>query len=145
MQVMDKKSEFQKGAFKLYDVTLQEGETRKIEFILREAYLDFYSQSLQKTNTSGIAYSKRLQAEQKEHNSQLEKLLSGQTIDGLDKDPLLTKGSLDDKVGSTPSASNFGFKKDGIFVEKKDEEKKDENTKSIAEQLKEKMRQESEA
>lgn len=127
----------------MYDITLQEGDTRKIEFILREAYLDFYSLSLQKTNVSGVAYSKRLQMEQKEHNAQLEKLLSGQPMDILEKNPLLTKGSLSDKVGTAPAPGSFGLKKDGIFIEKKEEDKKSENTKSISEQLKEKMRKES--
>jgi len=42
---------------------------------MREAYLDFYSKSLQPSNTDGFAYSKRLQKEQKEHNAQLEKIL----------------------------------------------------------------------
>tara|TARA_B110000305_G_C19357138_1_gene597467 strand:- start:262 stop:537 length:276 start_codon:yes stop_codon:yes gene_type:complete len=63
-------------------------------------------------------------------------------MDSLAKDPLLTKGSLDDKVGATPTAGSFGLKKDGIFIEEKD--KKDDNKKSISEQLKEKMRKESE-
>ena len=105
---------------------------------MRQAYLDYYSLSLQKSNTSGVAYSKRLQAEQKEHNAQLEKLLSGtQDMSGvLGKDPLLTKGSIDDKVGGPPSA-RYGMKQDSIFVEKKN----DENKKSISDQLKEKMRQ----
>lgn len=64
-------------------------------------------------------------------------------MEHLAKDPLLTKGSLDDKVGSAPAAGSFGMDKGGTFIEKKDEDKKDENKKSISEQLKEKMRQES--
>lgn len=54
----------------------------------------------------------------------------------LEKDPLLTKGTLDDKVGVAPVAGALNLGKDGIFIE----EKKDENKKSITEQLKEKMR-----
>ena len=41
-------------------------------------------------------------------------------MESLAKDPLLTKGSLDDKVGATPTAGSFGLKKDGIFIEEKD-------------------------
>ena len=52
-------------------------------------------------------------------------------MESLAKDPLLTKGSLDDKVGATPAAGSFGLKKDGIFIEEKD--KKDDNKKSISE------------
>lgn len=52
-------------------------------------------------------------------------------MEALKENPLLTKGSLDDKVGGAPTAGSFGLKKDGIFIEEKD--KKDDNKKSISE------------
>lgn len=58
-------------------------------------------------------------------------MLSGQPMEALKENPLLTKGSLDDKVGGAPTAGSFGLKKDGIFIEEKD--KKDDNKKSIIE------------
>ena len=53
---------------KLYGVMKKPEEKRKLDQIMREAYLDFYSKSLQPDNKSGVAYSKRLQLEQKQHN-----------------------------------------------------------------------------
>ena len=44
--VVERKHEFQEAAFKFYNITLQVGETRSIDLILKEAYLDFYSLSL---------------------------------------------------------------------------------------------------
>jgi hypothetical protein len=66
MQVMAKRPEFQKKAAELYGIFPVPGKA--LELTMREAYLDFYSKSLQPSNTDGFAYSKRLQTEQKEHN-----------------------------------------------------------------------------
>ena len=44
---MKRKPEFQEEALKLYGVMLKPGEKRKLELIMRETYLDFYSKSLQ--------------------------------------------------------------------------------------------------
>lgn len=77
MEAMKRRPVFQKKAMELYDVKLVDGEKRSTELIMREAYLDFYSKSLQKTNEGGVVYSKRLQKEQREHNAELEKLLKG--------------------------------------------------------------------
>ena len=68
VEIMKRKPEFQEQALKLYGVILKPGEKRKLELIMRETYLDFYSKSLQPDNKSGVAYSKRLQLEQKQHN-----------------------------------------------------------------------------
>jgi hypothetical protein len=68
-EVMKQKPEFQKKAFDLYGIKMVEGENRPVDLIMREAYLDFYSKSLQPSNSTGVAYSKRLQEEHKEHTA----------------------------------------------------------------------------
>ena len=73
MEVMKKRPEYQKLSCELYDIKPMPG--KPLELIMREAYLNFYSKSLQPSNTDGFAYSKRLQKEQKEHNAALEKIL----------------------------------------------------------------------
>jgi len=60
MEVMKKRPEFQKKAMELNGIKLQDGDQRPAELAMREAYLDFYSKSLLTSNTSGVAYSKRL-------------------------------------------------------------------------------------
>jgi hypothetical protein len=61
MQVMNRRPEFQKAAAELYGILPVAG--KPLELTFREAYLDFYSKSLQPGNTDGFAYSKRLQIE----------------------------------------------------------------------------------
>ena len=61
---------------KLYGVTKVPGEDRDIEQLMKEIYLDFYSNSLQPENDKGKwAYSKRLQEEAKEHQKLLTSIL----------------------------------------------------------------------
>jgi hypothetical protein len=76
-QVMKRRPEFQQKAFELYGCKKQAGDSRSLEFLMRQAYLDFYSKSLQPENSSGVVYSKRMQTEQRTHNSRLESLING--------------------------------------------------------------------
>lgn len=100
---------------------------------MREAYLNFYSKSLQPSNTDGFAYSKRLQKEQKEHNAELEKILKGgNSGTDYEKDPILTKDELE------PKKSTFKLGDDGMFLEKDD--KKEETKDGIADRIIEKMK-----
>jgi hypothetical protein len=136
MEVMKKRPEYQKLSCELYDIKPMVG--KPLELIMREAYLDFYSKSLQLSNTDGFAYSKRLQKEQKEHNVQLEKILKeGNAGSDYDKDPILTKDELE------PKKSSFKLGDDGMFLEKDD--KKDESTNGIAGRIIEKLKQNKEA
>jgi hypothetical protein len=136
MEVMKKRPEYQKLACELYGIKPLVG--KPLELVMREAYLDFYSKSLQPSNTDGFAYSKRLQKEQKEHNAHLEKILKeGNTGNEYDKDPILTKDELE------PKKSTFKLGDDGMFLEKDD--KKDESTDGIAGRIIEKMKQNKEA
>ena len=61
MEVMKRRPEFQKKAAELYDI--KQANSVPLELVMREAYLDFYSKSLQPSNKDGFAYSKRLQKE----------------------------------------------------------------------------------
>ena len=63
MEVMKRRPEFQKAAAELYNI--KPVPKKAMELTMREAYLDFYSKSLQPSNKDGFAYSKRLQKEQK--------------------------------------------------------------------------------
>lgn len=67
MKVMKKRPEFQQKAMDLYDVKMKDGDDRTPEIVLREAYLDFYSKSLQPSDDPKkgpmIPYSKRMQIE----------------------------------------------------------------------------------
>lgn len=130
MEVMKKRPEFQKKSCELYGI--KPVGDKPLELIMREAYLDFYSKSLQPSNKDGVAYSKRLQKEQKEHNAKLEILLKAGTSSTPEneQDPLLTKDELEPK---------FKIAGDGIFLEK--DEKKDESKDGIAGRILEKMKQ----
>ena len=57
-----------------YGVKMQENDTRPVALLMREVYLDFYSKSLQPTNTGKWAYSKRLNEEAKDHELQLQRI-----------------------------------------------------------------------
>ena len=58
---------------------------------MREAYLDFYTRSLQPDAVGG-PYNKRMIVEQKEHNEIMEKIMSGkEPMPQLEKDPLESK------------------------------------------------------
>lgn len=58
-EIVGRKPEFQKKAMELYGVKLRDGDTRSVDLVMREVYLDFYTKSLQ-PDSAGIAYSKRL-------------------------------------------------------------------------------------
>lgn len=132
MEVMKRRPEFQKKAAELYDI--KQANSVPLELVMREAYLDFYSKSLQPSNKDGFAYSKRLQKEQKEHNAMLEKILKeNSTIPELEKDPLLTKDELE------PKKSNFKLGDDGMFLQK--DGQADESQDGIANKILEKMKQ----
>ena len=46
-----------------------------MDLMMREAYLDYFTKSLQPDNAVKIPYNKRMQVEMKEHNQILEKIL----------------------------------------------------------------------
>lgn len=121
---------------KLYDVKKNPGDQRKIELIMRETYLDFYSKSLQPDNKTGVAYSKRLQLEQKQHNSELEKMLKyNEKLPHFQTDPLLSK----DEGISKEQKELLGYKMtDGTFIESED---KDESKSGITKNLMDKLKQ----
>mmetsp|Transcript_9454 Transcript_9454/g.15920 ORF Transcript_9454/g.15920 Transcript_9454/m.15920 type:complete len:112 (+) Transcript_9454:406-741(+) len=61
MNVMKQRPKFQQNAMEKYGVKLLPGETKTSDLVMREAYLDFYTKSMQPSNTTGIVYSKRMQ------------------------------------------------------------------------------------
>jgi hypothetical protein len=70
--------------------------------IVREAYLDFYSKSLQpENNHHKYAYSKRMNEESKDHQVRQEKIFRGQ-LEGLMKEysvhPLQNKEKIEDTI-----------------------------------------------
>lgn len=136
VDIMKRRPEFQEKAMKLYDVKKNPGDQRKIELIMRETYLDFYSKSLQPDNKTGVAYSKRLQLEQKQHNSELEKMLKyNEKLPHFQTDPLLSK----DEGISKEQKELLGYKMtDGTFIESED---KDESKSGITKNLMDKLKQ----
>ena len=76
--VFANKPDYQKQALDLYGIKIPENESRSIMTIVREAYLDFYSKSLQpEYNHNKYAYSKRMNEEQKDHYAREEKIFRG--------------------------------------------------------------------
>jgi hypothetical protein len=61
LEVLNRKPEFLKKAFELFGFKLQANDRRPINLVLREAYLDFFTASLQ-PNSVG-PYNKRLLVE----------------------------------------------------------------------------------
>ena len=50
MAVIKQRPEYQKKAMDLYEIKLVDGEKRSGDLIMREAYLDFYTKSMQSSN-----------------------------------------------------------------------------------------------
>ena len=123
----------------LYGIKKQPNDKRSNELLMREVYLDFYSKSLQPDNKNGVAYSKRLQIEQKQHNAELEKMLKmNQKVPELEKNPLDNK----ENDISNEQKALLGYKMtDDTFIES---EKKDESVPGIANSLLQKMKQNTE-
>ena len=92
-----------------------------------EVYLDFQTRSLQKESIGG-PFSLRVQVEQKEHNQVLKKIVEGQKMPQLEKDPLLSKEA--DLATDMRNISGFvqrsktmiGAEKDRVDVSKKVDE-----------------------
>ena len=88
-EIKNKKPEYQKQCLELYKIKQKEGDTRSIDLMMRDCYLDFYTKSLQPDHMGG-PYNKRLQVEAKEHNAILEKIMRGEAMQQYEKNPLHT-------------------------------------------------------
>lgn len=93
----------------LYGVKLQDSETRPIDLIWREAYLDMYSQSLRGQTNKGSHFAKKMKEFQKTHNDLLDKIIRQDSVAGLDKDPLLEAES---------EEPDYKVSIDGVLLEK---------------------------
>lgn len=88
IKISEQRPEFQKASLKLYTIEQKPGDKRPVELMMREAYLDFQTLSLQPDHVGG-PYNKRMQVEMKEHNQVLEKMLTDvDDMPNIDKDPL---------------------------------------------------------
>lgn len=78
----------------MYNVQLDPDDKRSTMIALQEAYLDFYSKSLQSSNKGGVVFSKRLHEEQKEHNEIFQKVIKEGKLD-LAMNPIRFKETID--------------------------------------------------
>ena len=78
----------------MYNVQMDPDDKRSTMIALQEAYLDFYSKSLQSSNKGGVVFSKRLHEEQKEHNEIFQKVIKEGKLD-LAMNPIRFKETID--------------------------------------------------
>lgn len=114
VEAAEKKPEYLKSALILYGFNVDHMEPKEIDIMMREAYLDFYTHSLQEGHVGG-PYNKRLQVEQKEHNQVLEKIMAGaEAMPQLEKNPLDSKDS--DLSVDLKQLSGYTLKSSATFI-----------------------------